>query len=190
MKKIILFLGPSGAGKGSIEELLFQDKDLNLKFSISATTRKPRKNEREGIHYFFLKKEQFQKLISEKKFIEYSLHFHNYYGTLLSEVEKIWESNKIPFLEIETTGAKNIINYFKNSDVKVIAFFITPPSLEILEQRLIQRSSETKENIKERMAKAKKEMAIKDQFDYVVENQKVYETYIKVKKIILESDAN
>nr|WP_041362973.1 guanylate kinase [[Mycoplasma] mobile] len=184
--KIIILSGPSGVGKGSIEKLLLEDEKLKLKFSTSVTSRKPRVNEIEGKDYFFRSEEEFSELIKEKKFIEWSRHLNNYYGTLKSEVDKILGAKFNVLIEIETTGALNILKYYKKKNMlnDVISIFILPPRLEELETRILNRGSETKEEIKIRIKKAKKEIKLKNKFKYNLTNNFLHECVEEVKNIL------
>ena len=186
MSKLILITGPSGVGKGTIEKELFKDDSLNLTFSISATTREKRENEIEGKHYFFITKEEFEKLISENKFLEYSNHFGNYYGTLISEVESKLSQGKNVLVEVETNGAVNIINRLKetNKEDCLISIFIVPPSFEELRRRIIGRNSENIQDIERRLERAKHEMEYQVYFQNVVKNDNINIAIEKIKSII------
>ncbi|MBN0919116.1 guanylate kinase [[Mycoplasma] gypis] len=185
-KKIIIFTGPSGVGKGTIEKQLFKDVALKLKLSVSATTRKPRVGEEEGVHYYFISKEEFEKHIANGDLLEWSQHFDNYYGTLFSDLKRISSEGYIPFLEIETNGALQILEQYKKLGLenKIVSIFVLPPSFEELKRRIIERGSETEETIKKRMEKAFEEIRYSTVFDYVVTNDSVEGTYQQVKGII------
>ncbi|MCU4706746.1 guanylate kinase [Mycoplasma sp. CSL7503-lung] len=164
---IIIFSGPSGVGKGTIERLLFEFDELNLSLSCSATTRKPRNGELNGVHYYFLDVDNFRDKIKNRKFIEFSYHLNNYYGTLYSELDKIHNKNKIPMLEIETTGVRQIINKLShhsfNNKYKLITIFVAPPSMEDLRRRILIRGSENSKTLKDRLLKAEIEVSEADE---------------------------
>lgn len=189
MSKVILITGPSGVGKGTIEKELFKDEKLNLVFSVSATTRPKREGEIEGFHYFFIEKDEFFKLIEEDKFLEYNNHFDNYYGTLVSEVEKKLSQNKNVLIEVETNGAVNIINKLKQQKREdiLISIFIVPPSMEELEARIRKRETETEEQIKKRLKKAEEELQYKLYFQHVIKNDNINIAVETIKKIIENS---
>lgn len=189
MSKIILITGPSGVGKGTIEKELFKDKELNLVFSVSATTRLQRNGEIEGVHYFFINKDKFLSLIKEDKFLEYSNHFDNYYGTLISEVEQKLAQKKNVLIEVETNGAVNIINKLKqqNKESDLVSIFIIPPSMEELESRIRNRKSETEEQIQKRLIRAEEEMKYKLYFQHVIKNDNINIATKEIKKIIENS---
>ncbi|QNM93403.1 guanylate kinase [Mycoplasma sp. Pen4] len=173
---IIIFTGPSGVGKGTVERLLFEYDELNLSLSCSATTRKPREGELDGVHYYFIEIDRFRDKIKSRKFIEFSYHLSNYYGTLYSELDKIHKKNKVPMLEIETNGAKQIIKKFTNPDSKesekynLITIFLAPPSVEDLRTRILKRGSENSETLKQRLKKAEDEIADSHLFKYIIVN--------------------
>ncbi|MGZ9762644.1 guanylate kinase [Mycoplasma sp. 394] len=171
---IIIFSGPSGVGKGTIERLLFDFDELNLSLSCSATTRKPRNGELNGIHYHFLDVETFRNHIRSRKFVEFSYHLNNYYGTLYSELDKIHKKNKVPFLEIETTGAKQIISKFSSGELakkyNLITIFVSPPSISDLRKRILGRGTENSQTLMERLAKSELELAESHIFRYKVIN--------------------
>ncbi len=188
MSKIILITGPSGVGKGTIEKELFKDETLNLSFSISATTRKKREGEIDGNHYYFISKEEFEKLIKDNAFLEYSQHFNNYYGTLKKEVENKLKQNKNVLIEVETNGAINIIKNLRenNEENKLISIFIVPPSIKELEQRLKNRNLDSEEQIKIRLERAKEEIEHKIYFQYIIKNDNINIAIDKIKSIIKE----
>ncbi|MGP1451798.1 MAG: guanylate kinase [Metamycoplasmataceae bacterium] len=186
-KPIIIFTGPSGVGKGTIEQLLFTYPELKLMFSCSATTRKPRTGEINGEHYHFISKEEFLKKIDNNEFLEYSFHFDNYYGTLYSEIDKIHAKNGVPFLEIETNGAKQILQKISNNkDYNLITIFVLPPSIDELEKRIIKRNSESEESLKKRIEKAQNELKEAHLFRYRVISDDVERSALEVKSIILK----
>ncbi|AJR12432.1 guanylate kinase [Mesomycoplasma dispar] len=186
MNKLIILSGPSGVGKGTIESLLLKNKDLLIKLAISATTRGKRKNEIDGINYFFLTHQIFKEKIENNEFLEWSRHFNNYYGTLKSQIEFIQSQNFIPLLEIDTTGAKNIIkNYQEKGELdKLLTIFILPPSLETLKKRIEKRLTETDAQINQRLEKAKSEIEIKNLFKFQVINDNLEECVRQIEKII------
>ncbi|VEU76167.1 guanylate kinase [Mycoplasmopsis columboralis] len=170
---IIIFTGPSGVGKGTVERLLFDFDELNLSLSCSATTRQPREGELNGIHYHFVSVDEFRHKIKSRKFIEFSYHFNNYYGTLYSELDKIHAKKRVPMLEIETRGAKQVIEkLYKQNDhnYNLITIFLAPPSVEELKKRIINRGTETSEVIKARLKKATEELEESSIFKYTIIN--------------------
>ncbi|ATP59951.1 guanylate kinase [Mesomycoplasma dispar] len=186
MNKLIILSGPSGVGKGTIESLLLKNKDLLIKLAISATTREKRKNEIDGVNYFFLTHQIFEEKIENNEFLEWSRHFSNYYGTLKSQIEFIQSQNFIPLLEIDTNGAKNIIeNYQEKGELdKLLTIFILPPSLETLKKRIEKRLTETDAQINQRLEKAKSEIEIKNLFKFQVINDNLEECVRQIEKII------
>ena len=166
MKKglLIVLSGPSGVGKGTVRKKVFKDESLNLAYSISVTTRAPRNMEKEGVDYFFVDIPTFKKMIEENKFLEYTYFVGNYYGTPLDYVEKLRNEGKNVFLEIEIEGAKEVLSKCKGDDV--ISIFLVPPSLEELERRIRGRKSETDDVIQERLLKAQREIAYKQNYQY------------------------
>ncbi|WP_027122427.1 guanylate kinase [Metamycoplasma spumans] len=185
-KKLIIFAGPSGVGKGTVEKLLFEDKSLKLKLSVSMTTRKAREGEVDGVHYYFVSKETFDACLADNRLIEYSMHFDNYYGTLYSEITRICEQSKIPFLEIETNGAKQIIDYYKKEGKQdeICSIFLMPPSFKELEKRIGGRNTESDELINKRLNKAHEEIGCSTLFQYVVINNDIEQTANEIKEII------
>lgn len=164
--KLIIYSGPSGAGKGTVKELFFNSENLNLVYSVSATTRSPRKNEKNGIDYFFLSREEFEKWIKEHKFLEWAEYVGNLYGTPAHYVDKLLNEGKNVVLEIEVEGVKQVLA--KRPDA--ISIFLVPPSIDELELRLTKRGTDSKEVISKRIERAKYEMSLHKMFKYVVVN--------------------
>ena len=184
MKKglLIVLSGPSGVGKGTVRKKVFKDESLNLAYSISVTTRAPRNMEKEGVDYFFVDIPTFKKMIEENKFLEYTYFVGNYYGTPLDYVEKLRNEGKNVFLEIEIEGAKEVLSKCKGDDV--ISIFLVPPSLEELERRIRGRKSETDDVIQERLLKAQREIAYKQNYQYKVVNDNLNKATNQIKRII------
>ena len=171
--KLIVFSAPSGSGKTTLVHYLLK-KILNLSFSISATSRKPRENEIDGKDYFFLSKENFISKINNGKFLEYEEVYDGiFYGTLLDEVEKNLKRGKHVIFDIDVVGGINIKKLFPE---RTLAIFVKPPSIESLEERLNTRGDDSPEEINQRIEKAKKEMEYSSQFDQVILNDKLEES--------------
>ncbi|WP_406614416.1 guanylate kinase [Mycoplasma corogypsi] len=187
---IVIFSGPSGVGKGTIERLLFEFEDLNLSLSCSATTRNRREGELDGIHYYFIDIDEFRDKMKKRKFIEFSYHLGNYYGTLFSELERINNKNKVPMLEIETNGAQKVIKKFNEPSYtdkyNLITIFILPPSIEELRKRIINRGSESADTLRKRLKKAELEIAESKIFKYKVVNHTPEQAANEIRDIILK----
>ena len=181
-KKGTLFVitGPSGAGKGTVLKQVIQSLE-GLYFSVSATTRKPREGEVDGVHYHFLTKERFEELIEKDRFLEYARYAENYYGTPLDPVEEHLEQGHDVILEIELQGALQV----KKRLPKAVLVFIAPPSFEELENRLRGRGTETDEVIRNRLAIARQECANMDEFRYIVVNDEVESAADRLRAIML-----
>lgn len=166
-KKGILFVvsAPSGGGKGTILKRVFNDKS-KVYYSVSATTRKPRDEDTDGVTYHFLSREEFEKRIKENDFLEYVEYCGNYYGTPKSEIVKNLSSGKDVVLEIETEGAFNV----KKAMPEAVLIFIIPPSVTELRRRLEKRGTEDKETIDKRMRQAINEIRLAGKYDYIVIN--------------------
>ena len=177
---LIILSGPSGVGKGTVREALFKDDSLNLAYSISMTTRQPRPKEREGIDYFFVSREEFENKIKNEELLEYAQFVGNYYGTPKSYVDELLEQGKNVVLEIEVQGALQVMEKCKEA----LTIFLVPPSFEELERRIRGRRTEPEEVVKERLDKARKEIATKDEYKYVVENDDVELAKEKISQII------
>ena len=192
MAKLIIITGPSGVGKGTIEIELFKDPQLNLAFSVSATTREKRANEIEGQHYYFISTEEFEAKIAKAEFIEYSKHFTYYYGTLKAEIAQKLALGKNVLVEVETTGAINIINHYQatNQLDQLITIFVLPPSLKELKRRILGRKSENFWAVRRRLKKARKELKYKIYFNHHVKNDNIKEAIDQIKQIIIEGTSN
>src|SRR5574344_1109403 len=184
MKKglLIILSGPSGVGKGTIRKKVMENTDLNLAYSISMTTRLPRKGEINGVDYFFVTKDEFENNVSKGKLLEYAKFCENYYGTPLDYVESLRNDGKNVILEIETRGARQVMAKCISKDE--ISVFLAPPSIEELERRIRGRNTESEDIIQERLAKARHEMIHKDLYDYIVVNNTPEEACNEIIKII------
>lgn len=166
-EKIIIITAPSGAGKTSITRYLL-NKYSTLAFSISAATRKARGKEQHGVDYYFLSLEDFQQKIKNNEFVEWEMVYEGkYYGTLKSELERIWSEGKTPILDIDVKGAIHVQQQFPGTSLSI---FVKPPSVEELRNRLTGRGTETPENIATRLNKAAYELSFCHSFDMVVVN--------------------
>jgi len=180
--KLIIFAAPSGSGKTSIVKFLLA-QHLPLKFSISATTRPKRPNEKEGVDYFFLTKKQFQKKIAASAFLEWEeVYAGTYYGTLKSEVDKLLEKGENVIFDVDVLGALNIKKIYAE---QALALFIKPPSVEVLAERLKMRGTESDESLKRRIDKATYELSFAPDFDITIINDNLEEAQNDAKQIIL-----
>ncbi len=165
--KLIIFSAPSGAGKTSIVKGVLQETP-GLAFSVSACSRPKRQNEQDGVDYYFLTPDDFRKKINEDAFLEWEeVYPGSYYGTLRSEVERIWKSGKHVVFDVDVAGGLNIKKQYPE---QALALFIQPPSLEELEKRLINRGTETSESLQKRIGKAAFELTFAKDFDKIVIN--------------------
>ena len=177
---LLVISSPSGTGKTTIcKKLLEYDKNIHL--SVSVTTRKKRKNEVEGIDYYFKSKKDFLNLKSQNSFIENALVFENYYGTLKSEVLEQLENGIDVLIDIDWQGTRQITQAMKGNLIKI---FLLPPSIEELKKRLSKRNSDSIKEINFRMSKALKEIKHFDEYDYVLVNDNLDNTFQKIVKII------
>ncbi len=179
---LIVLSGPSGVGKGTVRRLVMADLSLNLVYSISMTTRKPRNLEIDGKDYFFVTKEEFKEKIKEDGFLEYTQFVGNYYGTPKDYVLELLNRGKNVFLEIEINGAKQVMDHYK--DDHMVTIFLVPPSLEELENRIRNRKTETEEVIRERLEKAQSEMKLANMYDFTVVNDDIQKAANAIQEII------
>lgn len=180
--KVIIFSAPSGAGKSTIVNHLLE-LFPELEFSISATSRAPRGSEMHGKEYYFLSTDEFRKLIAEDSFVEYEeVYAGSFYGTLKSEVERIWQKGNTIIFDIDVQGGVNLKRFFGE---KALSVFIQAPSVEILRNRLIGRGTDTEEAIEKRVAKAASEMEFAaGKFDYVLINDDLATAKAEAEKVI------
>lgn len=166
--KLIIISAPSGAGKSTIIGRIMQDESLRLAFSVSATTRPRRGKEKHGVDYYYLKPDEFKKMIENDELVEYQeVYEGRFYGTPKSEVERITGMGKNVVLDLDVLGGVNVKQMYGD---RAISIFIQPPSVEVLRQRLINRGTDSMEDIKARVDKAEYEISIGPQFDYTVIN--------------------
>ena len=189
MKKglLIILSGPSGVGKGTVRKYIMKRNALDLTFSISMTTRAPRATETNGVEYYFVSKEEFQKNIDEDNFLEWAEFVGNRYGTPKSYVEELRNQGKNVILEIEINGAEQVLKKVK--DDRVISFFLKPPSLKQLEQRIRKRKSENEETIQKRLAKGRSEMEKAKNYDFIILNDRIKRAGDEIISIIKKFDA-
>ncbi|HEK22139.1 MULTISPECIES: guanylate kinase [unclassified Mucilaginibacter] len=165
--KLVIFSAPSGAGKTTIVHHLLR-KMPELEFSISATTRQPRGDEQHGKDYYFISKEEFLHRIAKKQFVEFEeVYTGTFYGTLRTEIERIWQTGKTVIFDIDVEGGMHLKRKYQH---QALAIFVQPPSLEVLIERLSGRGTDSTEKLQERFAKAEKELNYAPQFDIILKN--------------------
>src|SRR5690554_1755671 len=166
--KLLVFSAPSGSGKTTLVQHLLKQEDLNLEFSISCTSRDPRADEEHGKNYYFITLKEFKQHIKNGDFLEWEeVYRDNFYGTLKSEVERIWSNNKNVIFDIDVVGGLRIKKKYPK---KMLAVFVKPPSIDELKIRLKKRQTESDDRINMRIAKASVELATAPQFDYIIQN--------------------
>ena len=178
--RLFVLVGPSGVGKGTLREHAFSNIE-NLVYSISHTTRKPRKNEREGVEYHFVSTREFENELALGMFLEYAVVHGDYYGTPRANVEREMEAGRDVILEIDVQGAEQIQRILPDS----VLIFITPPSLEVLAKRLRDRKTETEEKIALRLENAKREMEQAGKYPHIVVNDELKRASEELRDIIL-----
>lgn len=182
--KLIIFSAPSGSGKTTIVRHLLQKFSNQLEFSISATSRDKRGSEENGKDYYYLSIEEFKTKIAEHQFLEWEeVYAGVHYGTLKSEVDRIWAKGKHVIFDIDVEGGLNLKRQFGE---KALAIFVMPPSIKILEERLNSRSTDSPESIARRVEKAEKELKTADLFDVFILNEILDEALTKAEKIVSE----
>jgi guanylate kinase len=181
--KCIIFSAPSGAGKTTIVHRLLNEIN-SLEFSVSACSRLARPNEKNGEDYYFFGVEEFQKKINEQAFVEWEeVYPNNFYGTLKSEIERIWSHNKVVVFDVDVVGGLNLKHFFGSN---ALAVFVQPPSIEVLEERLRSRKTETDEKIHMRISKATFEINRAKEFDYILVNNNLDVAVAEIKERIIQ----
>ena len=183
-QKIIILTAPSGAGKTSITRYLLKRFPDDLAFSISATTRQARGQEKNGVDYYFISEEEFTNKIQHEEFIEWEMVYEGkYYGTLKSELQRIWNGHKIPLLDIDVKGAIHVQQQYPET---ILALFIEPPSIDELKRRLTSRGTESDESLNARISKASYELSFKHSFDHVIINTDLSKACAEVESLVCE----
>lgn len=179
--KVIIFSAPSGSGKSTIVRHILK-LHPEMEFSVSATSRAPRGQERNGIEYHFFTANEFRKMIAEDKFVEYEeVYAGSFYGTLKSEVQRIWDKGHVIIFDVDVKGGVNLKKYFGD---KALSVFIQAPSVEELRKRLVARGTDSAEAIAKRVAKASEEMTYADKFDYILVNDDLQKAYAEAEKVV------
>ncbi len=179
--KVVIFSAPSGSGKSTIVNYLLT-KGLGLEFSISATCRAPRGEEQNGREYFFFSPEEFKSKVANNEFLEWEEVYPGCcYGTLKSEVERIWAKGNTVVFDVDVIGGLNIKKIFGE---QALSIFIEAPSIEILRKRLVGRGTDSMDKIEQRVAKAEYEMTFAPQFDTIVVNDKIEDAYAEAERVI------
>ena len=180
-KRVVIFSAPSGSGKSTIVNYLLA-KDLGLEFSVSATCRAPRGEERHGKEYYFFTADEFKQRIEKDDFLEWEEVYPGcFYGTLKSELERIWKAGHAVVFDVDVVGGVNIKKIFGDQALSV---FIKAPSVEVLRQRLIGRGTDSMEKIEQRVAKAEYEMTFADKFDVVIVNDNLDTALAEAEKAV------
>ena len=181
--KLIIFSAPSGAGKTTIVQHLLS-KTPGLEFSVSACSRPMRKDETNGVDYYFISVDEFKKKIENKEFVEWEeVYTNHFYGTLKAEIERIWKKGHHIIFDMDVVGGLNLKKQFGE---KALAIFVQPPSIAHLEARLKKRETETPESIARRIGKAEKELKTADQFDKIVLNDNLEHAFEQAEQIVGE----
>jgi guanylate kinase len=182
--KIIILAAPSGAGKTTIKSRLLANMPNKLSFSISAATRKIRVGEQDGVDYFFISVEDFKNKIDHNQFVEWEMVYPGaYYGTTVAEIERIWDEQKTPILDIDVQGAMRVKELYGE---KAISIFILPPSLDVLKDRLEKRGTDNEVQIKTRIEKAAEEITFSKKFDHIVLNDDLNKASEQVKMLVID----
>jgi guanylate kinase len=183
MNKVLIFSAPSGSGKSTIVNHIL-GLHPEVEFSVSATSRLPRGEEKDGVEYFFYSADIFRLLVRDDKFVEFEeVYPDRFYGTLKAEVNRIWSRGHVIIFDVDVKGGVNLKKYFGD---KALSVFIQAPSVEVLKQRLIDRKTDSAEAIEERVAKAAEEMTYAPKFDYVLVNDDLTTALAEAEKVVDE----
>ena len=181
-QKIIVLTAPSGAGKTSITRYLLKTFSDKLAFSISAATRFSRGNEKNGVDYYFMSQEEFANKIQHGEFVEWEMVYEGkYYGTLKSELQRIWKEGKVPVLDIDVKGATHVTQQFPETTLSI---FIEPPGVDELKRRLLSRGTESEESLNARINKASYELSFKHYFDHIIVNDELDRACKEAERIV------
>lgn len=180
-RKAVIFSAPSGSGKSTIVSHILK-LHPELKFSVSAASRAPRGDEKNGVAYWFISADEFRKRIADNEFVEYEeVYPGSFYGTLKSEVERIWDNGDAIIFDVDVKGGVNLKKYFGD---RALSVFIQAPSVEVLRQRLVSRATDSPEAIERRIAKAAEEMTYADKFDHIIVNDDLQKAYADAEKLV------
>lgn len=182
-RKVVIFSAPSGSGKSTIVSHILK-LHPELEFSVSAASRAPRGDEKNGVAYWFISADEFRKRIAAGEFVEYEeVYPGSFYGTPKSEVERIWNKGNAIIFDVDVKGGVNLKKYFGD---RALSVFIKAPSVEILRQRLIKRATDSPEAIERRVAKAAEEMTYAGKFDHIIVNDDLQKAYADAEKLVSE----
>lgn len=180
--RVLIFSAPSGSGKSTIVNHILGIYKDQMEFSVSATSRTPRGAERDGKEYYFVTPERFRELIAKDSFVEYEeVYEDHFYGTLKSEVERIWAAGHTIIFDVDVKGGVNLKKYFGD---KGLSIFVQAPSVEVLRERLVKRGTDSPDTIEERIAKAAEEMTYAPKFDYVLVNDDLRTAFAESEKVV------
>lgn len=180
-RKAVIFSAPSGSGKSTIVSHILK-LHPELKFSVSAASRAPRGDEKNGVAYWFISADEFRKRIADNEFVEYEeVYPGSFYGTLKSEVERIWDNGDAIIFDVDVKGGVNLKKYFGD---RALSVFIQAPSVEVLRQRLVGRATDSPEAIERRVAKAAEEMTYADKFDHIIVNDDLQKAYADAERLV------
>lgn len=180
-RKAVIFSAPSGSGKSTIVSHILK-LHPELKFSVSAASRAPRGDEKNGVAYWFISADEFRKRIADDEFVEYEeVYPGSFYGTLKSEVERIWDNGDAIIFDVDVKGGVNLKKYFGD---RALSVFIQAPSVEVLRQRLVSRATDSPEAIERRVAKAAEEMTYADKFDHIIVNDDLQKAYADAERLV------
>lgn len=180
-KRVIIFSAPSGSGKSTIINRIIGTRPW-LRFSISATSRQPRNNEKDGVDYHFLSPDKFQSMVADNQFVEWEeVYAGTCYGTLKSEIDNIWNNNQIAVFDVDVLGGVNLKKIYGH---QAMSIFIMPPSVQELERRLLGRGTDSQEAIAKRLARAELEISYSDNFDHIVVNDDLDVAVSKIEELV------